>query len=93
MLGSMSASHPRKANMQTRTLRLLATLGCVALTAANAQAPRFEMTYIYRGGVHLALKNPAAAAADFRQALAINPANQSARDALTMAEGQMRGGR
>jgi tetratricopeptide (TPR) repeat protein len=64
-----------------------------ALDTAIKLNPRFEMSYIYRGGVHLALNDPAAAAADFRRALAINPANQSARDALAMAEGQMRGGR
>jgi protein O-mannosyl-transferase len=64
-----------------------------ALDIAVRLNPRFEMSYIYRGGVHLALNDPAGAAADFRRALAINPANQSARDALAMAEGQMRGGR
>jgi tetratricopeptide (TPR) repeat protein len=63
-----------------------------ALDTAIKLDPRYEMTYIYRGGVYLALKDPAAAAADFRRVLAIDPANQSARDALRMAEGQLRVG-
>ncbi|MBI2680833.1 MAG: tetratricopeptide repeat protein [Candidatus Solibacter usitatus] len=64
-----------------------------ALDTAITLNPRYGMSYIYRGGVHLALKDPAAAAADFKRALAIDPANQSALDALRMAEGQLRGGR
>jgi tetratricopeptide (TPR) repeat protein len=63
-----------------------------ALDTAIKLNPRYEMSYIYLGGVHLALKDPAAAAADFRRVLAMNPANQSARDGLRMAEGQLRGG-
>ena len=60
-----------------------------ALNTAIRLNPRFEMSYAYRGGVHLAMNDPAAAAADFKQALAINPGNQPARDALSMAERQL----
>ena len=49
-----------------------------ALAMAATIDPRFDMTYVYRGDVHLAAGDPAAAVQDFRQALAINPQNQPA---------------
>jgi hypothetical protein len=51
------------------------------------------MTYVYRGGVHLALNEAAAAVEDFRRALALSPGNQTASQGLAMAEAQLRGGR
>ena len=64
-----------------------------ALQTAVQLNPAFEMSYVYRGGVHLAMNDPATAEADFRQAMAINPQNQSARDGLSMAEARLRGKR
>jgi protein O-mannosyl-transferase len=54
-----------------------------ALDQAQAIDPSFEMTYVYRGNVFEATGNKAAAAAQYQRALAINPLNTVARDALT----------
>jgi tetratricopeptide (TPR) repeat protein len=71
-----------------------ATLGMVyaksgrrdeALKELNLAAqidPRFEMTYVYRGGVEELGGDRASAARDYQRALSINPLNQPARDAL-----------
>jgi len=44
--------------------------------------PRFDMTYVYRGGVEELGGDRASAARDYQHALSINPLNQPARDAL-----------
>jgi Tfp pilus assembly protein PilF len=44
--------------------------------------PNFEMTYVYRGNVFEATGDKAAAAAQYQRALALNPLNSVARDAL-----------
>jgi tetratricopeptide (TPR) repeat protein len=64
-----------------------------ALALAETINPAWEMTYVYRGGVHLALNEAAAAVEDFRRALALSPGNQTASQGLAMAEAQLRGGR
>lgn len=53
-----------------------------ALAKAEATDPNFEYTYVYRGGVYEVAGDLAAAAAQFRRALALNPANTIARDGL-----------
>jgi len=60
-----------------------------ALATAEKIDPNFDMTYTYRGGVHLGQGNPTAAIEDFRRALALNPQNEIARRALAMTEQQL----
>jgi tetratricopeptide (TPR) repeat protein len=60
-----------------------------ALATAEKLDPNFDMTYVYRGGVRLSQGNPTAAIADFRYALALNPRNQRAQQALAMTEAQL----
>ena len=57
-----------------------------ALAIAEKLDPRFEMTYVNRGDVHLLAGDAAAAVQDFRQALALNPRNEKASHDLAMAE-------
>jgi Tfp pilus assembly protein PilF len=45
--------------------------------------PNFEMIYVYRGKIYQATGDNAAAAEQYRRALAINPYNADARDALS----------
>lgn len=52
--------------------------------------PNFEMTYVYRGNLSTMLNDLAAATADFRRALAINPKNQFARNGLAVVEERIR---
>jgi tetratricopeptide (TPR) repeat protein len=59
-----------------------------ALATAEKIDPSFDMTYVYRAGVRISEGNPAAAMEDFRHALALNPRNQTARQALAMIEAQ-----
>jgi tetratricopeptide (TPR) repeat protein len=54
-----------------------------ALDQAQAIDPKFEMTYVYRGKIYQATGNNAAAADQYRRALALNPYNADAREALT----------
>ncbi len=54
-----------------------------ALAEAEKIDPRFEMTYVYRGNIYEVAGNKAAAAAQYQRALALNPSNSVARDALT----------
>lgn len=61
-----------------------------ALDKAEKLDPAFEMTYVYRGNVHMSRGETPAAAEQYRRALAINPKNETARKALTAAEGQLR---
>ncbi len=53
-----------------------------ALAKAEQLDPKFEMTYVYRGGVFESTGNKAAAAEQYRRALAINPLNPAAKEAL-----------
>jgi tetratricopeptide (TPR) repeat protein len=54
----------------------------LALARAEAIDPSFEMTYVYRGNIFEATGNKAPAAMQYQRALALNPSNQVARDAL-----------
>jgi protein O-mannosyl-transferase len=60
-----------------------------ALATAATLNPGFDMIYVYRGGVRLSQGNPTAAIEDFRYALALNPRNERARQALAMTEAQL----
>ncbi len=60
-----------------------------ALARAEKINPTFEMTYVYRGDVHLSAGDPAAAVEDFRKALAINPHNGPASHDLAIAESRL----
>jgi tetratricopeptide (TPR) repeat protein len=53
-----------------------------ALDRAQNIDPRFEMTYMYRGNIFEVLGDKSAALAQYQLALAFNPANSVARDAL-----------
>jgi tetratricopeptide (TPR) repeat protein len=64
-----------------------------ALDQAAKLEPRFEMTYVYRGNLHLTRGEYQTAAGWYRHALAINPNNQTARNALALAEQKARGAR
>ena len=44
--------------------------------------PRFEITYLYRGNVYESAGDRVAAAREYQRAVALNPTNQAARDAL-----------
>jgi tetratricopeptide (TPR) repeat protein len=59
-----------------------------ALATAERIDPYFDMTYVYRAGVRISEGNPAAAIEDFHRALALNPRNQTAQQALAMIEAQ-----
>jgi Flp pilus assembly protein TadD len=59
-----------------------------ALAEAEKVDPKFETTYVYRGNVYLMANEYARAAAEFRRALALNPADINARNGLDMAERQ-----
>jgi len=53
-----------------------------ALEQAEKIDPRFDVTYLYRGNIYEAAGDKAAAAAQYQRAIALNPVNQAARDAL-----------
>jgi protein O-mannosyl-transferase len=53
------------------------------LARAEQADPGWEMTYVYRGLVHSARNQLDAAAAEYRRALAVNPANATARELLS----------
>jgi tetratricopeptide (TPR) repeat protein len=53
-----------------------------ALAQAQAIDPAFDMTYVYRGNIFEATGDKAAAAAQYQRALALNPSNSVAQDAL-----------
>ena len=53
-----------------------------ALAQAQAIDPSFEMTYVYRGNIFEATGDKAGAVTQYQRALALNPANSVARDAL-----------
>lgn len=53
-----------------------------ALEIASKLDPNFGMTYVYRGNVYLLEGNKTRAAEEYRHALAINPQDTAAREAL-----------
>ena len=53
-----------------------------ALERAEKIDPRFDVTYLYRGNIYEAAGDKASAAAQYQRAIALNPVNQAARDAL-----------
>ena len=57
-----------------------------ALDRAEKLDPNFDMTYVYRGNLLLQRGDSAAAAHQYRRALAINPRNQAAIQALSLVE-------
>lgn len=52
------------------------------LALAEQYDPNFEMTYVYRGGVYELGGDTASAVREYQHALAINPSNSAAREAL-----------
>jgi tetratricopeptide (TPR) repeat protein len=52
------------------------------LAEAEKLNPGFDMTYVYRGNVYESSGNRPQAAREYQRALAANPLNQAARDAL-----------
>ncbi len=59
------------------------------LATAETIDPNYAMTYVYRGGVRLAQGDAAAAVAEYRRALAIEPQNSVAAQALATAQGRL----
>jgi predicted TPR repeat methyltransferase len=57
-----------------------------ALASSEKINPRFTMTFVYRGNVHLARREWDPAIASFQQALAIEPNDTSAQQGLTRAK-------
>jgi tetratricopeptide (TPR) repeat protein len=63
-----------------------------ALATAEKLNPNFAPTYAYRGLVHLATQQPAAAVQDFQRALTLDGNLQAARDGLARAQGMLGAG-
>jgi cytochrome c-type biogenesis protein CcmH/NrfG len=57
-----------------------------ALQEAERLDPQFWMTYVYRGNVYASVNELDKAKEQYAKALAIDPANQIARDAMAMVE-------
>jgi tetratricopeptide (TPR) repeat protein len=57
-----------------------------ALAEAEKLDPRFDMTYVYRGNVLLSQGHMPAAISEYNRALAINPRNDTAKQALAIAQ-------
>lgn len=55
------------------------------LDKAQKLDPSYDMIYVYRGNIDLIAGDHASAAREFQHALALNPANQFARDGLVKA--------
>ena len=62
-----------------------------AFDTAQKLDPNFAITYMYKGQVHLATNQPAAAVAEFQHALALDPSLAPARQGLAMAQQQLSG--
>lgn len=56
------------------------------LGIAEKADPKFEMTYVYRGNVYASQGQKAEAIAEYKRALAINPHNEAAQQALQVAQ-------
>jgi tetratricopeptide (TPR) repeat protein len=63
-----------------------------ALAKAEQLDPSFAVTYVYKGLVHMATNQPAAAMQDFQRALALDPKLQQARDGLAQAQARLQAG-
>jgi tetratricopeptide (TPR) repeat protein len=61
-----------------------------ALNEAEKINPSYAMTFVYRGGVKLGQGETAQAIEDYRRAIAIDPSNEIARQALAAAEQRLR---
>ena len=61
-----------------------------ALAEAEKINPAFDMTFVYRGNIFAARGDLPGAAALYRHALALNPANDVAREALAATEQRLR---
>jgi tetratricopeptide (TPR) repeat protein len=61
-----------------------------ALALAEQMDPGFEMTYVYRANILAARGDLTGAIAGYRRALAINPRNEVAQNALTASEQRLR---
>lgn len=61
-----------------------------ALDTAMRIDPGYAMTFVYRGDVRLSLNDPAAAIAEYRRALALDPGNELAAQKLIQAEQRTR---
>jgi tetratricopeptide (TPR) repeat protein len=61
-----------------------------ALNEAEKIDPGFEMTYVYKGNLDAARGDHAAASAQYTRALAINPHNETAKQALAISQQQLR---
>jgi len=84
----------QQASMLERSAHVQALIGMVyakqskwqealaALEQAEKIDPRFDVTYLYRGNIYEAAGDKASAAAQYQRAVALNPVNQAARDAL-----------
>lgn len=64
-----------------------------ALAMAVKLDPNFDTTYQYRGAVHANMGDLRSAVDDFRHAVALNPRNQIASQALATAEARLQQGR
>jgi len=84
----------QRASMMERSAHIQSQIGMVyakhskwnealgALSEAEKIDPTLDLTYMYRGNIFEATGDKAAAAAQYRRALALNPLNSAARDAL-----------
>lgn len=61
-----------------------------ALNSAIEINPRYDMTYVYLGNLHVVAGDLRSAAAEYRRALERNPNNQFARESLLHVETQLR---
>jgi len=95
-----AAARLREAAKIDNSAIVLSTLGMIlgkagrhdealaALDQAQKDNPRFAMIYVYRGNVLVALQRMEEAAAAFREALKLDPANQGALQGLRVATGK-----
>ncbi len=63
-----------------------------ALATAEKLDPTYAVTFAYRGKIHLATNQPAAAVADYQRALALNSEIPQAKEELAQAQARLRGG-
>jgi protein O-mannosyl-transferase len=88
----------RQAAQATPTAHIFATIGMIqgkrgkaqesldALAAAEKLNAKFDMLYVYRGNVLLTTGDRTGAINEYKRALAVNPRNQPAREALAAAQ-------
>lgn len=61
-----------------------------ALSMAEQMDPNFEMTYVYRGNIFASRGQTPMAISEYKRALAVNPNNAAAQEALAAAESPRR---